>query len=254
MASVTLYSYLNVRFTKNIRADFKEYVMPKILKEIEPNLSYQRQNFIDQNEFFATEIFSTDYSKYSGNDLMVGKVEDVLVKFSDVLIKKEIQNDKQKDEIVVFCGICFIAKFNKKIKATTQVIDKMAKFSFGSGEKAVMDDILFERYFRTYTHDQVVARYLLTPKFMQNLCKLKELFKAPVCAVFMGENLYLYIDLRRDSFELDMKKPIDIDRLNAYKSEVKIFIDIVKVLNLNDDLFVVSQKANQSVTDQVSVR
>ncbi|WP_169777063.1 DUF3137 domain-containing protein [Campylobacter mucosalis] len=241
MASVTLYSYLNARFTKNIRADFKEYVIPEILKEIEPNLSYQRQNFIDQNEFFATEIFSTDYSKYSGNDLIVGKVEDVLVKFSDILIKKEIQNDKQKDEIVVFCGICFIAKFNKKIKATTQVIDKMAKFSFGSGEKAVMDDILFEKYFRTYTHDQVATRYLLTPKFMQNLCKLKELFKAPVCAVFMGENLYLYIDLRRDSFELDMKKPIDIDSLNAYKSEVQIFIDIVKVLNLNDDLFVVSQ-------------
>lgn len=82
----------------------------------------------------------------------------------------------------------------------------------------------------------------------------KRAIKAPVCAVFMGENLYLYIDLRRDSFELDMKKPIDIDRLNAYKSEVKIFIDIVKMLNLNDDLFVVSQKANQSVTDQVSVR
>lgn len=241
IAIVFAFNFYVSKISKSVKVEFKSKIMPIIIKDINPDLVYEKDKFITKNEFLSTEIYSPDISFYGGNDLVNGKADDILVKFSDALVKrvqKDIQNGKEiKKEIVVFQGVLFIAKFNKKINSITQIIDKKANFIKTNGDRAYMDDATFESHFKTYTNDQINARYLLTPKFMQDFCELKRIFKAQICAVLKDEFIYIYINLGKDSFELDMKNTLDQDNLNAYKKEIATFLDIVKNLNLNNNLF-----------------
>lgn len=236
--SISLYGTLKAWLSKNLRVNFKDKVISNIINELSATLVYDKLDYIKQDEFDRCQMYPSGLKCYVGNDLISGVKSGVDVKLSDIYATKQVQVDNKSKEIVVFKGIFVICKFNKKIRAKTYVIDKKAKIFMSDKNRAYMDDSEFEAKFNVYCSDQIDARYILTPRFMQDFIKLKNKFGCVVNACFMDNRMYLFLHLNKDSFEVRLDVKISDENIQIYKNEIEQILNIVEILRLNDDMFI----------------
>jgi hypothetical protein len=98
--------------------------------------------------------------------------------------------------VTVFKGQCLVVKFHKEFNGVTKVYRDMGAFNwltkFGVKEPRVrLEDPVFEKAFEVYGSDQIEARFLLTPDFMERLIGLERTFQGKQlrCAFAGGEML-----------------------------------------------------------------
>jgi len=98
--------------------------------------------------------------------------------------------------VTVFRGQCLIVKFHKEFKGVTKVYRDMGALNFlaklGVKEPRVrLEDPVFEKAFEVYGSDQIEARFILTPDFMERLLALERTFQGKQlrCAFAGGEML-----------------------------------------------------------------
>lgn len=96
--------------------------------------------------------------------------------------------------VTVFRGQCLSVKFHKQFNGVTKVYRDMGAFNwiakFGVKEPRVrLEDPVFEKAFEVYGTDQVEARFILTPDFMERLVGLERAFQGKQlrCAFAGGE-------------------------------------------------------------------
>lgn len=116
--------------------------------------------------------------------------------------------------VTVFRGQCLRFNFHKTFYGKTIVSRDMGFFNrFGGGggfQRAILESPDFEKAFEVYTTDQVEARYILTPDFMQKLVDLETVFRGKnlKCA-FAGGEMLIAVE-SGDLFEPgSMFKPLD---------------------------------------------
>lgn len=101
--------------------------------------------------------------------------------------------------VTVFRGQCLVVKFHKKFSGVTKVYRDAGALNFfkklsqmGKGERVKLEDPVFEKAFEVYSTDQVEARYILTPDFMERLLGLERTFQGrQVRCAFANEAMYL---------------------------------------------------------------
>ena len=171
--------------------------------------------------------------------MIYGQIDETQFKLCDFYAAKETQGEKRTTTTVKFQGILLKAEFKKELNATIYVCDKKRTSDLRSdGEQAVMDNPKFNELFKTYATDQIAARYALTPKLMENFTTLRTKFNAPLSAVFLKNEIFIAIDLRKDSFEPDLKKPINSNEsVQNYISSISDFVEIVRDLELNKNIW-----------------
>ena len=197
-------------------------------------------NFLDENDFNDFyKIYDADVNRHYAEDMIYGQIDETQFKLCDFYAAKETQGEKRTTTTVKFQGILLKAEFKKELNATIYVCDKKRTSDLRSeGELAVMDNPKFNELFKTYTTDQIAARYALTPKLMENFTTLRTKFDAPLSAVFLKNEIFIAIDLRKDSFEPDLKKPINSNEsVQNYIAGVSDFVDIVRDLELNKNIW-----------------
>ena len=98
--------------------------------------------------------------------------------------------------VTVFRGQCLAVKFPKDFNGVTKVYRDMGAFNwltkFGVKEQRIrLEDPVFEKAFEVYGSDQIEARFLLTPDFMERLLGLERAFQGKQlrCAFAGGEML-----------------------------------------------------------------
>jgi Protein of unknown function (DUF3137) len=101
--------------------------------------------------------------------------------------------------VTVFRGQCLVVKFHKQFHGVTKVYRDMGMLNFfaklgqlGKGEKVKLEDPVFEKAFEVYSTDQIEARFILTPDFMERLLGLERAFKGKqVRCAFAGGEMFL---------------------------------------------------------------
>jgi predicted ribosomally synthesized peptide with SipW-like signal peptide len=101
--------------------------------------------------------------------------------------------------VTVFRGQCLVVKFIKEFKGVTKVYRDMGMLNFfaklgqlGKGEKVKLEDPVFEKAFEVFSTDQIEARFILTPDFMERLLGLERTFKGKqVRCAFAGGEMFL---------------------------------------------------------------
>ncbi len=227
---------------KNFNYEFKNKLLREIITKISPNLDYFPNKFIDKKEFYYPNIYKiADF--YGGNDLIEGKFKGVNIKLSDLFLQEEIitydekGNEKVRYE-TIFKGIFFIADFNKTFTSKTYVLSNKIAFLKRFGNRAYMDDVEFEKSFKTFTNDQINARYILTPNFMERVLNLQKIFNCEINISFIKTKIYIAINKGFDSFEADINKPIvKQDPAKVILDDLNALLDIVKVLALDKNLW-----------------
>ena len=142
---------------------------------------------------------SWDRSKYE--DMLTGERSSTPFLFYEAHLEEKRTTTDSKGRtrttwVTVFRGQCLVAKFHKPFTGVTKVFRDAGMFNAflkigQKGERVRLEDPLFEKAFEVFSTDQIEARFILTPDFMERLIHLEKTFKGRKlrCAFSGGEML-----------------------------------------------------------------
>jgi len=142
---------------------------------------------------------SWDRSKYE--DLLTGERSSTPFRFYEAHLEEKRTTTDSKGRtrttwVTVFRGQCLAARFHKPFAGVTKVFRDAGVFNTflkigQTGERVRLEDPVFEKAFEVFSTDQIEARFILTPDFMERLIALEKTFKGRKlrCAFSGGEML-----------------------------------------------------------------
>ncbi len=229
---------------------FKTRILTKIVSAIDPGLAFHYNCCISEEAFDKTGLFPERIDRFSGEDCVSGSYHGVKLIFSELHAEKKTESvDRNGHRTTiwqdVFRGVFLIADFQKNFKTRTFVFPDTAENLFGQlignflqkwnfvreGRMVRMENAEFETYFAVYARDDAEARYLLSPKLMEQMVELRKRFDARLSFSFTDSCLNVAIPSMRDFFE--MPRNPDYDSLKRCLSEFLYFLRIIDELNLN---------------------
>ncbi len=226
---------------------FREKILPQLLKAVAPSLKYHPHSGIARSRFEGLKIFG-HFDRYSSEDRITGMLDKTRIEAGEVHIEKRQRDKNGKTTYsTIFRGVIFIADFNKHFNCRTVVMPDVAERCFGKligsflqrmnfmdGSAVRLENPEFEKYFSIYSSDQIEARYLLTPDFMEWLLALRKLENNNIRVIFQDSNIA--IALKRSNGWLEppfFGKLASQERLEKLLNELIAILQLVDTLNLN---------------------
>ena len=143
-----------------------------------------------------------DRSKYE--DRLAGLRNDTPYEFFEAHLEEKRTTTDGKGRtrttwVTVFRGQCMVVKFHKQFQGVTKVYRDAGALNFfkklgqmGKAQRVKLEDPMFEKAFEVYSTDQIEARFILTPDFMERLLGLERTFKGKqVRCAFSGGEMFL---------------------------------------------------------------
>lgn len=178
-------------------------------------------------------------------DAFWGDYLGVALAFEEVKLVKVTRTNKGTRRNTVFDGVAVTLQMNKRFNGHTIIKEDLGSaFNWirdktNELEAVRLEDPQFEDRFEAYSSDQVEARYLLTPAFMERLLSVADAFgKARLRACFRDNRLYLLIPYRKNLFEAASlhKTVLETNSLRTVLQQVEELRGIVDALKLNERL------------------
>ena len=141
-------------------------------------------------------------------------------------------------------------KVEKRFSSQTLIETKsFLKNSFFEGSKVNLEDIEFSKVYNVFSQDQVEARYLLTPSFIERILKYNQQKNTKAQVLFSNTyskeyNAFFYIPVNKDWFDF---KTYDSDRSSRvwkyycsecydFVKELKEIMQVIEALKLDQDI------------------
>ncbi|MAB13854.1 DUF3137 domain-containing protein [uncultured Parvibaculum sp.] len=184
------------------------------------------------------------YDKRHLEDHVWGEIDRARFELADCKLVEEHRDSKGRtSETTVFHGLIGYFTFAKPFQGRTVLhTDHGTIFNAlggmgRDGERVVLEDPKFENVFEVYSTDQVEARYLLTPAFMERLLAMRDRLGGRMQAAFLDEKLYLSVHLGKDHFRnpsvfTRVDDPQKVERLVA---PILFIASAVRILKLNQE-------------------
>lgn len=210
------------------------------------------------DRFVDAGIVPHQFERSRLEDRISGEHNGVAFELCEVRLLTRKRNDEKSETL--FFGVMLQYTFAKPFTGITRVLPNapiIGRFqraglkAVAGSERVILEDPRFERAFRTWSTDQVEARYLLTPRFMERLTELAAHFGNPVVAAgraknaemplvhplrlaFEGEHLLIAVPTHHDRFEGGglFRSLLARDRITELVHELALVGDIVEVLKL----------------------
>ncbi len=232
--------------TQTYVMDFKSVVIERIVRFIDPNLTYSPHNCIPKSTFMLSKIFTTTPNRYKGGDLVCGKVGATQIQFSELHAEYEISSGRNRHRYTVFRGIFFVGDFNKHFTGQIIVLPDTAEKLFGRlgqklqslnifrGNLIKLEDPEFESHFVVYGTDQIEARYVLSTSLMARITDFKKKTGKKIHLSFIGSMVFVAVSCTRSLFEPRLFKTLlDFEPVRQYFEDLQLAVGIVDDLNLN---------------------
>jgi hypothetical protein len=230
-----------------IKNVFKNKIIHEMIRYIDKSLLYSPTGFIQQYEYLESKLFLTQPQRYSGEDIVAGKLKDTQIKFSEIHSEYYTKDKKgNKTWHTIFRGLFFIADFNKHFKGETVVLPDTAEKLFGSfgsffqkmnvsrNQLIKLEDPEFEKEFAVYGTDQIEARYILSTKLMRRILDFKNKAGKKVYLSFTNSKLFVAVPVNRNLFEAPFfSSMIDFELIAEYYRYIELMVGIVEELDLN---------------------
>jgi hypothetical protein len=189
---------------------------------------------------FGTVKLLPGHNRSALEDQIHGTYAGVRVEMTELHLRQVSGSGKNRRDVTVFRGPVFRFSFPKRFEGTTIVRTDgsalgnwLGGMAMGDRERVRLEDPVFEEHFEVYATDQVEARYLLTPAFMEQMLALRGLLGEQVQAAFHGDTLYLAAHGGPDRFEVKGYSGQRItEDLERFIAEIGIVFRIIDTLNL----------------------
>ena len=248
--------------SRDYRGRFKLSVIEPIVKRADPSLSYSPNGYIAQHDFMASRLVLEHPDRYSGDDLIQGRIGETAIRFSEVhaerrRVTRDAKGNTRTEWQTIFRGTIVIADFNKEFHGETWVLPDTAQRFLGGfgqtlqsfdrrrGELVKLEDPVFEQHFAVYASDQVEARYILSTSLMQRILDYRTRANRAISLSFVHNHLFLAIPASQDHLAPPSlliisnlagnprMRSIVLARLREYESYIASVTGIVEDLNLN---------------------
>lgn len=207
-----------------------------------PDFKYTQGSGLNAQEMAQSKIFPV-YDNAHADDCFAGRHENVGIRICEQILTRTIQTKKGSHNVTVFQGIAVELAMNKNFKGHTVVIKDRGIFlssaKYRDLEKVKLEDIEFEKAFDVYSTDQIEARYLLTPAFMERVKRLQQLFGGRQISVsFRAQKIMIVVDTRENMFEpcAFFKTNLNMQRLDKVFDEFWTIFSIIHILKLNPNI------------------
>ena len=217
---------------------FEEYIkgiiMPKICK-CYGNLTRSCNSYKLSTIFSTTKIIDY-YDNVEFDDIFVGQFKNVNYE----IIESKFTKGSDRNETIVFDGVIIKLDMNKPFLGRTVIRPNSLLHSSPHPilKHTELEDIQFEKKFDVFTDDEVEARYLITPSFMERLNEMQVAFTADkVSCAFYKKYLFIALHTSKDLFSIcSLFKKIDDP-----KQFFTMFEEILSIIKLIDH-FKLNQK------------
>ena len=186
---------------------------------------------------FSSLSLVPSYDTCSLDNAIQGKIDEVPFELCESHLQEQRRNSKGRTHYVtVFQGLVGSAQFPKRFHGTTIVRRDggflASLFSSGKGDRVKLEDPDFEKRFDVFSDDQVEARYLLTPGFMERVKRLDDLSDGAARLAFQGGRLLFAIG-GGDRFTVSLFKNMgEIAHFRRMMADFALIFGIVRELNL----------------------
>ena len=184
-------------------------------------------------EYFTyLDLITTNYTRSHFEDLIAGEAHGAGFQFYEAHLEKREGSGKNRKWVTKFRGQVLALTFDQKFLGKTIVLRD--KGMFNRKQRADMKrvglvDPVFEKIFEAYGTDQVEARYLLTPTFMQRLVDLERSVDGKnIRFGFIGGQLLIAIETENRYEPGSMFKPlIETSRTQKILDEIGAIYDVI---------------------------
>lgn len=226
-------------YKKDFEIRIKKRIMPIIVSCFE-NLSWKEGGYPKGYIYEFVQVVPQHDTWYS-DDVFEGEHNGINFEISETSFLKEMvpQHTDRYGRIVeakytkVFEGI--IVKFDMNKNFTGHTLIKPDKMFHNSPQeymqRTVLESVEFEKKYDVFTTDEIEARYIITPAFMDRLKNIKFAFNVKdISCGFYNNNLFLAMPTKKDIFSIgSLYKP-----LNDEKQYFQMFEEILSIIKLID--------------------
>lgn len=229
---------------------FQSKFVPAIVRHLDPELSYLPESGLPEDSFRASSLFNHPIHRFHARNLIQGRFQGIPLAFSYIKAEYKVETPTKNGSITtwhtIFDGTMIVTEYNKNFSGMTWVLPDFAESVFGGlignflqksnfsqpGEMTRMEDPEFEKLFVVYTTDQVEARYLLTPKIMEKMVKIRNFFQNKVAFAFVNQVFYVAVSECQTDFSCPFGPVSYADAERVYFNLTQ-FAGIITELELN---------------------
>lgn len=227
-----VYSWQKKSFEKHI----KEKIMPILLPAF-GNFRWTDFGFVSEYELKESQVIPY-FEKIKVDDNFAGSYKNVPIKISEMHLTYEARDSKgRRHERTAFKGIVIVLEIPKRFSGHTIVKEKVL-INSGPYKEVKLEDPEFSKKFHVRSSDQIEARILLTPSFMERYKNIQHAFSAKtINCSFLGQRLLLAIPVYKDLFALgDLTKPVtDTKQYEIFLEELISIFEIIEELKLYEN-------------------
>lgn len=259
IAIVSVLLFISNLIIKSYKNEAKKVVLPKLISYI-GNFKIADKNLV-RNEiepYLQSLDLINRFNGFSCDDCLEGEYKGVNLNVYELNLKYTTGSGKNRRTECIFSGLFIRFKSFKNFTGKT-VIKRDEGLSIKKHGNVILEDPIFEKHFNVDGTDQIEARYLLTPAFMNRLVELK---KRPIGrGITMSfENGYVNIaadsrtewvsfpflkevcilfdwQKRKDWFEISILKPVtDITNYREIVLDLLSIFSIIDVLKMDQNI------------------
>lgn len=231
----TIYSIMGKKFENKL----KSYVMPLLMKAF-GNFEWTLKERIDTNEIENSQIFER-FSTRTSDDNFFGTYRGVPVEISESeLTYRDRGADGKSHTRTRFKGVFISIEVSKHFTGHTIVRTRNRESFFGNKkvyEEVKLEDPVFQKEYFVDSNDQVEARFLLTPAFMERFKRLSSAFGTgeTQCSFQYGKIL-IALSKYDDLFKLgDLNTPVtDTKQFQVLLDEFLSILEMIDHLKISD--------------------
>lgn len=182
---------------RKLKAGTKEHLMQSITRFL--GWSYQLSGFLPPElDLLKRHKMLPSWDRKSLEDEMRGTAHGADFRLCEAHLEREDNSDDGDNWTTVFRGVILEIDFHREFLGRTVVLRDKSIFNrrkFEGMKRVGLVDPVFEKAFEAYGTDQVEARYLLTPDFMQRLVDLEKKFDGKQLRFgFLRNRLHIVVD------------------------------------------------------------
>jgi hypothetical protein len=234
------------KYKEGVKAEIFPFIFSYFAQQNIGEFFYNQNSPIMISQFQDSDILPA-YDNCHLEDYVKGEYNNVSLETLEAKMTQTRGSGKNRRTVVTFKGIFIRLSMNKSFHGHT-IIKKDGgkignwftdKFSKGNEKQRVaLEDPQFEKLFEVYGSDQVEARYLLTPSFMERLMKISDLFESKgIQAALYNKHLLLMIPTLQDRFEVaSIFTPATFqDEIVHILQEMQQLFSLIELLKLQEN-------------------
>lgn len=233
-----------VNQTNSFVKGYKKNIIEKIIKYIDPELTYTADQGIPNDDFTDSQLFPFRIHSYFSDDLITGKVNGISFRFAEINAQHKVITGQHSQQMPVFKGIFYIARYSRNIQGTLFILQNVAKKTFGNkvgaflqsknikrGSIIKVENQEYEKEYVTYSDVPETAQEILSDALIARFVDFYETRQKNLFLSIINDTVYLAIPNSKELFEPRLLRSFhQFTPVQDYFEEMQLGIDIIHFL------------------------